>query len=187
MVINKKEVYSQNMEFFNFDAEAYPYLKMDTEHYKLLSYLTKSMDGITIIDAGTSQGHSCLALAQNPKNKVITYDIVNKHFDFFDSHKNIEFKKLDINNESPEIIKSAKIILLDIDPHDGIQEIKFTNYLKDIGYKGYVICDDINLNNPMRNWWTSLSIEKYDVTDVGHGTGTGIINYNEDKNLTING
>lgn len=183
MKINKKEVYSQKMDFFDYDIKAYPYLKMDREHYKLLTYLTKSIDGITIIDAGTSQGHSCLALAQNEKNKVITYDIFDKHFSFFESHKNIEFKKMDINNESPIIIKSAKIILLDIDPHDGIQEIKFTNYLKEIGYKGYVICDDINLNQPMRNWWNSIDIEKYDVTDIGHGTGTGIINYNDEKIL----
>lgn len=187
MIINKKDVFTQNLDFFDFDLSAYPYLKYEKEHYRLLTYLSKSNDNIVILDAGTSQGHSCLALAQNPKNNIITYDIMDKDFPFFREYKNIEFKKLDINRESPEVIKSAKIILLDIDPHDGNQEKVFTDYLIKIGYKGYVLCDDIHLNQPMKDWWNSVTIEKYDITEVGHASGTGLINFNEDGNFTLNG
>lgn len=187
MIINKKEVLEQNLDFFDFDLKSYPYLKYEKEHYRLLTYLSKVNNNIVIIDAGTSQGHSCLALAQNPKNKIITYDIMDKNFPFFNEYKNIEFKKLDINKEVPKIIKSAKIILLDIDPHDGNQEKIFTDYLIEIGYKGYVLCDDIHLNQGMINWWSSIEIEKYDLTEIGHVSGTGLINFNQDGNFVING
>jgi hypothetical protein len=183
MIINKKEIFEQNLDFFNFDMASYPYLKAKKEHYRLFTYLTKLYNNITLIDAGTSHGHSCLALAQNPLNKVITYDIFDKDFPFFNNYTNVEFKKLDINKEEPTIIKSAKIISLDIDPHDGKQEKIFTDYLIKIEYKGYVICDDIHINGPMKQWWDSIKIEKYDITDVGHFSGTGVINFNEDKNF----
>jgi predicted O-methyltransferase YrrM len=186
MEINKQEVLSQNVDYFNFDMARFPYLKNVQEHYRLLTYLSKKYDNITMLDAGTSFGHSCLALAQNPNNKIITYDIQDKNFEFFKTYTNIEFKKLDINKETPEIIKSAKIILLDVDPHDGLQEQVFTDYLTAIDYKGYVICDDIFLNEPMKKWWDGITVEKYDVTSIGHMSGTGIINYNKDGNFKLN-
>jgi hypothetical protein len=54
-------------------------------------------------------------------------------------------------------------------------------------YKGYVFCDDIHLNHNMENWWQSVKIEKYDITDIGHFSGTGLINFNQDGNFKING
>jgi hypothetical protein len=84
---------------------------------------------------------------------------------------------LDINLEDSETIKGCKLILLDIDPHDGIQETVFTNKLANINYKGFIICDDIHLNIGMRNWWNSLNVEKYDLTDIGHMSGTGMLVY----------
>lgn len=185
MIIDRNKVLEENLDFFDFDLKTYPYLKYEKEHYRLLSYITKLYNDIVIIDAGTSQGHSCISLAQNKNNKIITYDIEDKNFSFFNVYKNIEFKKLDINQENPEIIKSAKIILLDIDPHDGKQEKIFTDYLIKIDYKGYLLCDDIHLNQGMREWWESILIEKYDVTEVGHFSGTGIVNFNKDGNFFI--
>jgi len=186
MILSKKLIFEENLEFFNDEMSAFPYLKDKTEHYRLLSYLTKNYHDIIIIDAGTSFGHSCKSLSQNRRNKIITYDITYRDFTFFKEYGNIEFKQLDINKESSEIIKSADIILLDIDPHDGDQEKKFTDYLIEIGYKGYVICDDIFLNQNMKNWWDSIGIEKYDITEIGHFSGTGIINFYQDKNFKIN-
>lgn len=179
-------ILEEDLNFFDNQISSYPYLKNQTEHYRLLSYLSKNVNDIVFIDAGTNLGHSCMALAQNKKNKVITYDIVYKNFLFFNEYGNIEFKQLDINKESSEIIKSAKIILLDIDPHDGIQEKKFTDYLFEINYKGYLICDDIFLNTGMKDWWESIQIEKYDITELGHFSGTGIVNFNQDKNFIVN-
>lgn len=186
MKLSKSEILKEDLSFFDEEIGSYSYLKSITEHYRLLSYISKNYNNEILIDAGTNFGHSCMALAQNKNNKIITYDIFNKDFEFFKEYGNIEFKMLDINKESKELLNSAKIILLDIDPHDGIQEKKFTDYLFNINYKGYLICDDIFLNDGMRNWWNSIQIEKYDVTEVGHFSGTGIINFNHDGNFSLN-
>ena len=93
---------------------------------------------------------------------------------------------MDINSEDIEILKSAKIISLDI-AHDGFQEKAFTDLLERIGYKGFLICDDIhNIYYPNMNpWWKSINVEKYDVTKVGHHWGTGIVNYYKDNCIKI--
>lgn len=186
MILSKKQIFAEDLSFFDDEVRNFPYLKDKTEHYRLLVYLSKNINDSIMIDAGTSFGHSCKAMAQNKENKIITYDIHSKDFGFFKTYGNIEFKQLDINQESPEIIKSAKIILLDIDPHDGEQEKRFTDYLVNIGYQGYVICDDIFLNLAMKTWWESINVEKYDVTEIGHSSGTGIINFHQDNNFELN-
>jgi hypothetical protein len=37
--------------------------------------------------------------------------------------------------------------------------------------------DDIHLNNEMSYFWNALKNEKYDITEIGHHTGTGIAIY----------
>jgi hypothetical protein len=161
--------------------------KAGGEHYQLLTYLSFQFNGINILDFGTNWGDSAIALSQNPNNKVTTYDI-NRiwEFPFLDNFENLEFKLMDANKEDPNIIKSATLIFLDI-AHDGIQEMQFTNMLQNIGYKGYLICDDIHLpwSPPMDMWWNSISVEKYDITDIGHTWGTGLVNYYQDGNIKI--
>ena len=71
MKLLKKNVLSENLDFFDQDINSFPYLKNITEHYRLLSYIAKMYDDITIIDAGTNYGHSCKALAQNKKIKYL--------------------------------------------------------------------------------------------------------------------
>lgn len=183
MIINKKEIEKVDLSYFNNLLGGFPYLKNKGEHYQLLTYIGNMYNNIQIIDAGTCNGHSALALSQNKTNIIRSYDIETKNFDF---GKNIEYITLDINEENPEVLKDSPIILLDIDPHDGKQEQVFTDYLTKIGYKGYVICDDIFLNEEMANWWNNIQIEKYDVTEIGHFSGTGIINFNQDENFQFN-
>ena len=61
--------------------------------------------------------------------------------------------------------------------HDGEFEQEFADYLTEINYKGLVMFDDIHLNSEMSNFWDGLENEKYDLTDIGHHTGTGIAVY----------
>lgn len=183
--INKEKIFFENLDFLSYDLHRYKYLHDKKENYRLLSFLSKTNDDITILDVGTAAGHSCLALAQNKKNRVISYDIIEREIPFLDIYGNITFKKMDINDEDPNFLKTSKIIFLDIDPHDGIQEKRFTDLLDSIDYKGYVICDDINLNDGMIRWWEGIKHEKYDITEFAHWSGTGIINYNNDNNLII--
>lgn len=145
------------------------------EHQKLCAYLSTKFNGELLIDAGTSYGNSAIAMSYNLNNTVRTYDIAFNDFDSFKERGNIIPIQKDINIEDESILLSSPLILLDIDPHDGQQELVFTNRLKDIGYEGFVLCDDIHLNTPMQEWWHNLNMKKYDLTDIGHHHGTGLI------------
>lgn len=150
------------------------------EHYKLLTYLSDIIENETILDLGTRDGLSALVLSKNQKNKVITYDLLPKPVEmlkFENLIPNCEFKQLNIFDEDTEIIKKSKLIFLDLDPHDGIQEKRFIEVLESIGYDGIVICDDIIWFQQMNEWWNNLKQTKYDITKYGHGSGTGLIDF----------
>ena len=68
--------------------------------------------------------------------------------------------------------------MFDVDPHDGIIEREFLNWLDANNYKGIVFFDDIHLNPAMQAIWDSINKEKYDLTDLGHYSGSGIAIYN---------
>jgi hypothetical protein len=70
---------------------------------------------------------------------------------------------------------------MDVDPHNGNMELDMYNYLKKINYKGFVICDDIWYFKEMRdNFWYKIEDEyRYDLTDIGHWSGTGIVTFNK--------
>jgi hypothetical protein len=198
MIIDFKKIMDTDISYFSntfiFD-ESHHLNRQTGEHYKLLTYLSNLYDDILILDVGTCGGESAVALSQNRKNRVITYDIVKKwevedttkmKENFIEQYDNLSFRLMDINSESPDVIKSASIIFFDI-AHDGIQEKKFTDMLLNIGYKGYLICDDIfcPYYPNMKPWWDSIEIEKYDLTEVGHSWGSGLVNYHQDKNISI--
>ena len=145
------------------------------EHFKLCAYLSTKFNMTTIIDAGTSYGNSAIAFAHNPNNIVRTYDINNNDFDSFKQYSNIVPVIKDINTEDKEILLKSPLIMLDIDPHDGAQEKVFSDLLTKIGYEGFMLCDDIHLNPNMQFWWDSLDKSTYDVTEIGHHHGTGLV------------
>jgi len=201
MIIDYSKIKNIDTSIFkkHFNFPEYPYsvdkghpdathhLFREGEHYQFLVYLTMMYDDVLILDVGTSWGESAVSLSQNPKNRVISYDILKRWVgNPFSDYTNLEFKIMDINKEDENLIKSAKIIFLDI-AHDGQQEWVFTDMLTRIGYQGYVVCDDIHSPNyrMMDAWWDSLRIEKYDITDglKKYPHGMGLINYYQDGNI----
>ena len=64
-------------------------------------------------------------------------------------------------------------------------ETEFYNYLKKINYQGFVICDDVWYFKEMRdNFWYKIPYEyRYDLTHLGHWSGTGIFTFN--NNITF--
>ena len=73
-----------------------------------------------------------------------------------------------------EEIRKTRFIFLDVD-HDGLYEDKFYSFLNSIEWKGILVLDDIHLNEPMKNFWNGISQEKYDLTQIGHWSGTGLV------------
>jgi hypothetical protein len=150
------------------------------EHYRLLAYLSETMfaySGKPYIDIGTYLGFSALALSKHPSSTVITYDIIDCIPDMGPTMKSvsrIDHRITDCLNEMDTLLNSD-LMSLDVDPHDGVQETEMFNALKNAGYKGLLVLDDIHINKGMKNFWNSIDLLKYDVSKYGHFTGTGLV------------
>lgn len=134
-----------------------------------------------IADLGTFSGASAIAFASNPNVKVFTCDVTDSIPSNYDSCKslpNVRFTQGNCLNLVHEFI-DADVILLDIDPHQGIQERKLLDILDERGFKGLLICDDIWLNDGMRKFWSSVKQKKINLTSCGHYSGTGAVVFDE--------
>lgn len=157
------------------------------EHYRLMAYLSSLFNNSIILDIGTHNGYSAAALSYNETNIIHSFDIIDKNINV--NIKNKNNIKYYINNlfeinefmNFKELILEAKIIFLDVDPHNGIMEKNFYDLLNSINYNGIVICDDIWYFKEMRdNFWYKIDDKyRYDITNLGHWSGTGIINFND--------
>lgn len=190
--INRKEIADVDLssiyEFLDWNPTYKEFLskKPGEEHYKLLFYIAKLLAATTspspavISDIGTLYGSSALSFAAaHPTIQVTTYDILNvvpnvQGIKTVNNVLNIKRKimsgQLDIHN-----ICKSQVVLMDIDPHEGSEEVKFINLLLNAGFKGLLLVDDIHLNDGMKAFWNGVTLPKYDLTDIGHWTGTGLI------------
>lgn len=158
-------------------------LEEGKDHYKLLAYLSNQLpEDSKVGDIGTFVGSSAVALASNSKVKVLSCDIcdyvaANTGYKLL---PNIVFSIKDGRSSLPELL-DAKIILIDVAPHDGIQEEVMMSFLESYGYKGIVVLDDIFLNPEMRTFWEKITHKKIDATPYGHWSGTGIVIFDENS------
>jgi predicted O-methyltransferase YrrM len=160
--------------------------KPGKEHYRLLCYLSTLFNHSNIIDLGTHLGNSALALSYNKSNTIYSFDIVDKVRTNTRNIDNIQFILYDLfnvetRNKYKDLILSCPFIFLDVDPNNGKMEYDFISYLQEINYQGFVVCDDIWYFKEMRdNFWYKINDKyRYDLTDLGHWSGTGIITFNE--------
>ena len=182
ITINKKDIEQENVSHLaSYQVGWSPFELMwdqpaGVTEFKLYSYLANKFENTNILDVGTLFGGSALAFS-NSNNHVISYDIV--HLVTHDNLKkdNIELR---IGNFMEDDIDYSKIdlILIDVDPHDGLQEPPMIDYLINIGWKGLLLLDDIMYQAypVMQKMWYDLPYEKYDMTPVGHFSGTGLLN-----------
>jgi hypothetical protein len=161
------------------DYYGYLYHQPGQEHYKVLAWLSGQCEtGDIIVDAGTYRGLSALALSYNENVRVISYDIDHSNLHpQIRARANVEWVEEDINEQISDITK-AKYIFLDVDPHDGIQEAKFFDLLREVNYKGVVLMDDIRHGLGTPEFWDSIPEHKEDISRVGHHSGTGVIYFN---------
>lgn len=160
--------------------------KPGKEHYKLLSHLSTLYNNCNIIDIGSHRGSSACALSYNPTNTVMSFDIINNVTnEAIREIPNIKFIIANIFEHLSlfkDLLMNAPIIFLDIDPHEGNMEYDFYLQLKEWNYQGILVCDDIWHFESMRNnfWYKIEDQYKYDVTDWGHWSGTGIVTFNHE-------
>jgi hypothetical protein len=188
--INYDDYYLNKLNIYNTDF----YDISSKQHYRLLSYLSSLFNFSTIMDIGTHQGYSSLALSFNETNIVYSFDIVdNKTEPNIINRDNIRFimdnlwdDKIQDNWKS--IILSSPFIFLDVDPHNGKMEYEFYQFLLKNNYTGFLVCDDIWEFSDMRNhFWYKINHDYcYDVTHLGHLSGTGIIVFPETPKEILN-
>jgi len=157
------------------------------EHYWLLSEIARQLPkGTRVLDVGTYLGFSAVAFASNPNIQVITVDIVDEiGFNVTKQRENITFLIEDNILDKLHEYLDCPVIMLDTN-HEGQFEKDFIAKLAQLQYRGIVICDDIFLNDAMKDFWESVVQEKQDISIVGHWTGTGVIYFDKKHvNLTI--
>ena len=165
--------------------------KSGVQEYRLYSYLTTFFNDSVILDIGTYEGTSSIALSHNSTNFVKSYDVIDKlknkdHIIF--SKPNISYTIKNgvnvIEDLTDDELEKIKIIMIDTE-HTGDEEIIMINKLNERKFSGIIILDDIHHPNPeftqlMENLWKNIPFKKYDVTKYGHYSGTGIILLNTD-------
>ena len=161
----------------SFLKKGYPnnwfFMEAGQEHYRLLAYIGSLYKSKTLLDIGSYQGNSAIALSHSGKNKIISYDLDTQPIIQKIKNDNIKFIKGDILTDN-NLILASPFIMLDT-YHNGDFEQEFVDHLINIKYKGLVMFDDIHLNNEMSNFWNGLKNEKFDLTDIGHFSGTGLV------------
>ena len=154
------------------------------QEYRLYSYLTTFFDNCTILDIGTFDGRSAVALSHNETNNVISYDIedkINSPGHRIYSKSNIVFKiKNVLDDLTEELVSQCKIVLIDIDHYETI-ESQIIARLKELNFSGIILLDDTtnhpepHINICMNRLWNSIKETKYDFTKYGHFSGTGLV------------
>jgi predicted O-methyltransferase YrrM len=174
-------------------SKKYFLLESGQEPYRLLHYMASLFNDCTIIDLGTSNGASALALSHNLTNQIYSFDIIdrcetsylqNNGFEKMPSLENCDFivtqnfiKYLDTFLDSP-------FIYLDI-AHDGVWEKILIDLLIKYNYKGLMILDDIHAFPEMKKIWDTIDIKKIDLTKYGHWSGTGALDFSGDFNFIL--
>lgn len=161
--------------------------------YRLYSYMSTLFNGTTILDIGTNLGRSAIALSHNLSNQVISYDIEDhiksKEYRIF-RKPNIEFRLKNVLDDlTPAFLENVKLVMIDI-CHTGPPERVIMDKLWECGFRGVVLLDDIwhpeqQYRDGMQKMWTELPWRKYDITGVGHWSGTGLVVMNEDDEVVI--
>ena len=149
------------------------------EHYRLLIKISTLFNGQTLYDIGTYEGSSALALAHNETNFVLSHDLVYNNIAQSLKKPNMNLLLGDVLNfDGGRGLLNSPFIMLDTS-HDGSYEHRFYHFLKHNGYKGLLFLDDIFLNEPMRMFWDSITEPKYDLTNIGHFSGNGIVDFSK--------
>lgn len=177
--INKEEISSIDMTYakelaftghVNFDHNP------GHSEYRLYAWISHKFQNTTILDVGTRFGNSALSLSNNPTNHVISYNIVEEGASSI-KKDNITWKIMDFRNDPDLNLDEVSLIMIDVDPHDGVQEPQMLKWLKDKGWSGKILFDDIH-HAGTRGFWRTLPDEsKQDLSEVGHLTGTGIMDF----------
>jgi hypothetical protein len=160
------------------------WLTAGQSEYRLYAWLSTQFNNTTILDVGTRTGGSALALSYNETNNVMSYDLQEQGASSGISKSNVQFNIKDFREDDTLDFDNISIIMLDVDPHDGVQEEEMFEWLEEKGWKGLVLLDDIGPQWPeIEDFWNRITYPKLNVTEVGHMSGTGLVNFDEKHSI----
>jgi hypothetical protein len=152
--------------------------------YALLTYLTTLFSHKTIIILGTHPEEIANQLSKNPTNTVIPFSPIS----FSPTKENVKNPIIIIDSFLPllddpthkQTILDSALIYIDIHPHEGTEEYKIYTILRESGYCGIILYDDIWHFKTMRDhfWYKIPQHHKYDLTEYGHWSGSGLVYFN---------
>tara|TARA_A200000159_G_scaffold65165_1_gene60311 strand:+ start:13 stop:603 length:591 start_codon:yes stop_codon:yes gene_type:complete len=161
------------------------WLTAGQSEYRLYAWLSTQFNNTTILDVGTRTGGSALALSYNETNNVMSYDLQEQGASSGISKSNVQFNIKDFREDDTLDFDNISIIMLDVDPHDGVQEEEMFEWLEEKGWKGLVLLDDIGPQWPeIEDFWNRITYPKLNVTEVGHMSGTGLVNFDEKHTIS---
>lgn len=184
--INKEDVKQLDISHLrDISLNANDWLPAGQSEYRLYAYLSTFFNKTTILDIGTRTGGSALALSYNPNNEVISYDLVEQGASAIEK-ENITWKIMDFMEDEELDWDNISIVMIDVDPHDGSQERVMMDWLRDKGWKGLLLHDDIGPGWPdIQLMWDEIPEEKFDVTEIAHMSGTGLVNFGDAHEIII--
>jgi len=163
------------------------------EHYKLLSGLVKVLRPKLVIEIGTAEGLSALAMKKYmPEGgRVVTFDIMpwDQISDTIlvkeDFSKGLEQRLGDLGDEKVfqkhrELLEQVEFLFVD-GPKDNDFEWKLLSYLRTVKFAKppIVMFDDTRLWS-MLKFWRELPYPKLDLTSFGHSSGTGLVQWEQE-------
>ena len=161
------------------------------EHYKLLAGIVRVMRPSVIVEIGTYQGLSALALAQNMPSgsRLHTFDVIAHdripgnvfRSGDFDGGRIVplvaDLTQDAVFQQHRALMARADLIFVDA-AKDGRMERVFLRQFETMQFanKPIVMFDDIRVWN-MLGIWRDVRRPKLDLTSFGHWSGTGLIDW----------
>jgi hypothetical protein len=167
-VFDKNKFHPGNREFIFGDPGKEP--------YRLYKYIADRSGAKIISEIGTLYGSSLMMWISNPNIMVYAFDLEMQLMEACKT-RNMQFHQCDalcVFDSYRSKIMESDLIHFDT-MHNGVHETAWYDKLLANGYKGVVIFDDIHLNPEMEAFWNSITQEKYDISNVGHWSGTGLV------------
>ena len=165
------------------------------EHYRLSAAMVKTLHATTVIEIGTFTGMGTVAILQGlrPDGQVVTFDLVPWN-DFEHTWlQDEDFTKTEggrvtqvlADVSAPGGIEPYRVLFEAADfifidgPKDGTTESRILANLATLTLRRdpIVFFDDIRVMN-MVGVWRRVSRPKFDITSLGHWSGSGLIDWN---------
>lgn len=156
------------------------FLQPHANHYKLCSYLADLHCNSVMVDCGTAEGFSALALAAHAKereNQIISCDPIDTRQVSFLDLPITYFRKSCLASEIFPWLMAASVILLDIS-HDGETEWRLFRVLYEAHWPGVLVVDDIQGPGQLKKLWQLIPLRKWDLSYWCHRfNGTGLVDF----------